>query len=73
MMWTDTFQTIVMFGSFLAVIIKGNNDIGGARRVFDTNYQKGRIEFFKYVFAFYLKCWITIFCDNLGIPESGKN
>jgi Na+/proline symporter len=46
-MWTDTFQTIVMFGSFLAVIIKGNNDIGGARRVWDTSYQKNRIEFFK--------------------------
>ena len=46
-MWTDTFQTIVMFGSFLAVIIKGNNDIGGAKKVFDVNYQGGRIELFK--------------------------
>jgi len=46
-MWTDTFQTVVMFGSFLAVIIKGNSDIGGAKVVFDQNYQKSRIELFK--------------------------
>jgi len=27
-MWTDTFQAICMFGSFLAIIIKGNIDAG---------------------------------------------
>ncbi len=36
-----------MFGSFLAIIIKGNYDAGGASRVFDDNYQTGRIELFK--------------------------
>ena len=46
-MWTDTFQAIVMFGSFLAIIIKGNYDAGGAAKVFDQNYQTGRIELFK--------------------------
>ena len=49
-MWTDTFQASVMFGSFLAVIIKGNYDAGGANLVFDANYQKNRIELFKYAF-----------------------
>ncbi len=48
-MWTDTFQTIVMFGSFLAVIIKGNSDAGGSTYVYDINYQNNRIELFKYV------------------------
>ena len=46
-MWSDTFQTIVMFGSFLAVIIKGNRDIGGSAVVWDTSYQKDRIQFFR--------------------------
>ena len=46
-MWTDAFQAMMMFGSFLAVIIKGNNDAGGASLVFDRNYQTGRIELFE--------------------------
>ena len=46
-MWTDTFQGAVMFGSFLAVIIKGNFDACGAKVVWDRNYQSGRIELFK--------------------------
>ena len=46
-MWTDAFQGLMMFGSFLAVIIKGNYDAGGAPLVFDRNYQSGRIELFK--------------------------
>jgi len=48
-MWTDTFQSVCMFGSFLAIIIKGNYDIeGGATEVFDRNYQSGRIELFNF-------------------------
>ena len=46
-MWTDTFQATVMFGSFLAIIIKGNYDAGGSNAVFDANYQTDRIELFK--------------------------
>jgi len=45
-MWTDTFQAICMFGSFLAIIIKGNSDVGGSAIVFDRNYQSGRVELF---------------------------
>ena len=37
-----------MFGSFLAIIIKGNYDVGGAAVVFDRNYQSGRIELFNF-------------------------
>jgi len=47
-MWTDAFQGIMMFGSFLAVIIKGNYDAGGASLIFDRNYQTGRIELFNF-------------------------
>ena len=37
-----------MFASFIAIIIKGNNDAGGANVVFDRNYQSGRIELFNF-------------------------
>jgi len=47
-MWTDTFQGIIMFGSFLAVIIKGNYDACGAKVVWDRAYQSGRIEMFNF-------------------------
>merc|ERR1719291_1140318 len=47
-MWTDTFQAVCMFGSFLAVIIKGNFDAGGASLVWDRNYQSGRVELFNF-------------------------
>ena len=46
--WTDTFQAIVMFGSFLAIVIVGSNVVGGASSVFDINYQAGRIELFNF-------------------------
>ena len=45
-MWTDTFQAAVMFGSFLAIVVKGSRDVGGAGQVFDRNYQSGRVELF---------------------------
>ena len=37
-----------MFGSFLAIVIKGNHDAGGSRVVFDRNYQSGRVELFNF-------------------------
>lgn len=46
-MWTDTFQTFVMFGSFLAVIIKGSLDAGGKEKVFEIAQNNSRIELFK--------------------------
>jgi len=47
-MWTDTFQALCMFGSFLAIIIKGNFDAGGSSVVFDRNYQSSRVELFNF-------------------------
>ena len=63
-MWTDTFQATVMFGSFLAVIIKGNYDAGGAQQVFDHNYQTGRIELFN--FDFDMTNRHTVWCLLIG-------
>ena len=37
-----------MFGSFIAIIVKGNHDVGGAGVVFERNYQSGRIELFNF-------------------------
>ena len=47
MIWTDALQFLVMFGSFLAITIKGNYDAGGWEKVWETNKEQGRIEFFK--------------------------
>merc|ERR1719228_1624697 len=47
-MWTDTFQALCMFGSFLAIIIKGNFDAGGSSEVFKRNYEAERIELFNF-------------------------
>ena len=46
--FTSLFQAICMFGSFLAIIIKGNEDIGGTQVVWDRNYDSGRIELFNF-------------------------
>ena len=46
MIWTDCFQSLCMFGSYLGIIIYGSQRLGGAARVFDLNYQAGRVELF---------------------------
>ncbi|XP_039303169.1 sodium-coupled monocarboxylate transporter 1 isoform X3 [Solenopsis invicta] len=43
--WTDFFQTFIMFGSMLLIIIKGTADIGGLSLVIRRNLDSGRIEF----------------------------
>ena len=46
--WTDVFQATCMFGSFLAIIIKGNQDVGGTTTVWERNYNSGRVELFNF-------------------------
>ena len=46
--WTDTFQAICMFGSFMGIIIYGSQVVGGPAKVFDINYQAGRVELFNF-------------------------
>ena len=45
--WTDVFQAVIMFGSFLTVIIIGNFDAGGWSEIIDINYRTDRLELFK--------------------------
>ncbi|GAB1869715.1 Sodium-coupled monocarboxylate transporter 1 [Camponotus japonicus] len=42
--WTDSIQTFVMFGSMLLIVVKGTVDIGGVSLVIRRNLESGRIE-----------------------------
>ncbi len=42
--WTDALQAVVLFGSFLGIIIYGYSDTGHFHNVFDLNYQTDRVE-----------------------------
>ncbi|GAB1869716.1 Sodium-coupled monocarboxylate transporter 1 [Camponotus japonicus] len=42
--WTDSIQTFVMFGSMLLIVVKGTVDIGGVSLVIRRNLKSGRIE-----------------------------
>ncbi|XP_024946270.1 sodium-coupled monocarboxylate transporter 1 [Cephus cinctus] len=44
--WTDTIQTIVMFGGVVTVAVLGTAKVGGISEVWRRNVQSGRIEFF---------------------------
>ncbi|XP_077277693.1 sodium-coupled monocarboxylate transporter 1 isoform X1 [Temnothorax americanus] len=42
--WTDFFQTFIMFGSMLLITIKGTVDVGGLSLVIRRNLESGRLE-----------------------------
>ncbi|KAL7298032.1 hypothetical protein TKK_0009039 [Trichogramma kaykai] len=44
--WTDTIQTIVMFGGVITVAVIGTARVGGVAEVWKRNVATGRIEFF---------------------------
>jgi Na+/proline symporter len=46
-MWTDVFQTIIMFVGLLASVIQGIIDAGGSQAVWQRALNGGRVEFFK--------------------------
>ncbi|CAL8148090.1 unnamed protein product [Orchesella dallaii] len=46
--WTDTFQVIIMFAAMLIVIFKGAHDVGGHAAVWEIGKAGGRIEFFNF-------------------------
>ncbi len=46
--WTDTIQIMLMYGSIITVIVKGVLDVGGLETVWLRNYNSSRIELFKY-------------------------
>ncbi|CAF3814058.1 unnamed protein product [Adineta steineri] len=47
-MWTDVFQTIIMFVGLLASVIQGIIDAGGSRAVWQRALDGGRVEFFNF-------------------------
>lgn len=46
--WTDLFQSIMMYASLLVVVIKGASDIGGIDVVWQKSVAGERIEFFNF-------------------------
>ncbi|CAG9768944.1 unnamed protein product [Ceutorhynchus assimilis] len=44
--WTDTVQTIIMFGALILTVIIGTVKVGGVREVWTRNLEGDRIEFF---------------------------
>lgn len=46
-LWTDLFQSLLMFSAVFAVIAKGTIDVGGLSEVWRLADEGKRIEFFK--------------------------
>ncbi|RNA00038.1 sodium-coupled monocarboxylate transporter 1-like [Brachionus plicatilis] len=44
--WTDVFQTTIMFAGVIAVIVKGTVDVGGLSNLWEINSQGERLNFF---------------------------
>ncbi|GLV41355.1 brother of rumpel [Carabus blaptoides fortunei] len=44
--WTDTVQTIVMFGGLIIVVVVGTMNVGGLSVIYERNLQSDRFEFF---------------------------
>jgi len=45
--WTDTFQVIVLYSSMVAILVKGTFDLGGVGVVWERNAAMNRTDFFK--------------------------
>lgn len=59
--WTDTIQIMVMFGSVITVAVLGTNKVGSVYEVWRRNFETGRIEFFNRFFFFPLPiAWTRI-------------
>ncbi|XP_076454438.1 sodium-coupled monocarboxylate transporter 1-like [Babylonia areolata] len=46
--WTDVFQSFVMYAGMFAILIKGTMDVGGASKVWEIASDKGRLDFFDF-------------------------
>ncbi|XP_046396446.1 sodium-coupled monocarboxylate transporter 1-like isoform X2 [Ischnura elegans] len=44
--WTDALQIVIMFGAMFAIIVTGNNNVGGFQTVWQRNKDADRLEFF---------------------------
>ena len=45
--WTDTFQTVVVVGGLVGIIVVGCNHLGGLDKVWELAEAGGRINFWK--------------------------
>jgi hypothetical protein len=43
---TDVFQIVIMMVGLIAALAKGIADVGGSRKIIETNWKYNRIEFF---------------------------
>lgn len=50
-LWADVFQSFLMFGSMILVLVKGASMLGGFGNVWEIANKHQRIEFFKYAFS----------------------
>lgn len=46
-LWTDVFQSLLMFFALLSVIIKGSTEVGGFEEMLSIAEKGGRLNFFK--------------------------
>lgn len=47
MIWTDVFQMVIMLAGFIAVIARGAVLQGGLGKIWDDNYNGGRLDTFR--------------------------
>lgn len=47
MLWTDVFQSLLMFAALFAVLAKGGLDAGGFGNILSSAYAGGRVEFLR--------------------------
>lgn len=45
--WTDTLQTVIMFGAMVWIVIKGIMNSGGLGQVWSDNWETDRINLFE--------------------------
>lgn len=50
--WTDTFQVVVLYAAMFTILIKGTTDIGGFSVVWQRNAAFNRTNFFTYVLLY---------------------
>ncbi|GBM51480.1 Sodium-coupled monocarboxylate transporter 1 [Araneus ventricosus] len=75
-LWTDVFQSVLMFFALLSVIVKGSIDVGGFPEVLSIAEKGGRLNFFNTTFDPTLRftVWSTLIGGFMyGLTTCGAN
>nr|XP_022326238.1 uncharacterized protein LOC111126119 [Crassostrea virginica] len=66
--WTDTFQTFVVVGGLIGIIVMGCNKLGGISEVWRISQEGQRIQFFDFDFSPFKRCtfWGLIVGSFIG-------